>query len=139
MIINTHELVGASNLRIVRELIREALKMPQGTKEVVYFDSYNNRLGFSEPFTAETSPDDPFKIGELGSLDLENVDCAKEINDNFVEIDDRSSNTDPDFHQDDYVRYYSESSIVKKEKAQEYISRKALLQSWYDDILHRIE
>ena len=110
MIPNTRELLDASNLGIVRELTKEGLKMPHGTKEVVYFDSYTKRLGFSEPLATDTSPDDPFKIGELAALDLENVDCAKEIDDNFVEIDDRFNNKDPDFHQDQYIRYYSEAA-----------------------------
>jgi hypothetical protein len=75
---NIHIVPGAGNLDIIRELVKEGLRMPHRTSEAVYFDPYTNRLGFGEPFIISTSPDDPFKVGELAALDLENVDCARD-------------------------------------------------------------
>lgn len=137
---NNNNKFNIDELDLNAVLLKEQLQIPQGWREEVYFDKDTNEISFSSPLTGNTWTDSDDIVGSIDSLNLSDLEGWKRIDDEFVEVDDNQNETDPDFKDEEYERYYEDSSIITVDEAiDDRLSNIADEESWFPGIKEAIE
>lgn len=124
---------------LVDSLIRESLNIANGFHEEVYYNKSTNEITFSGQMTSNSwneteDSDNDIYVGTIESFDFSDFEGWKAIDD-FVEVDDDCNETDMNFKNKDYERYYENSSIITIDEA---ISRLDI-DEFYGDVVEKIE
>jgi hypothetical protein len=102
---------------LVHVLAKEALIIPSGFEEEIYYNKERKEISFSSPKTHSTLTRSNDILGRLKSMSFDDVEGFKNIDDDFIEVDDECNKIDQDFKDKDYERYYKDSSIITRDEA----------------------
>lgn len=119
-------------------LFRQALTIPKGWQQEVYWNKDSEELTFSSLMTKNSWSDSKDKIGVIDSISISDFEAFYEIDDGeFVEVDDNGNEIDEKFTDKSYERYYKESSIITRDEAIDRILDNVLDDDIYQDICIR--
>jgi hypothetical protein len=113
---------------------KEAVQIPEGCIEEVYFNKETKEISFSSPMSSNSWTRSDDKVGIIEHFNFSDIKGWKKIDDEFVERNDEYNETDETFKDTEYERYYEYSSIITTEDAIYLMNT----EGWYEGIVNNI-